>query len=204
MQTAGKKSWFWYIPLPDDVVSIGCTGDLPYLFGKDSGTPAESFNRELNRCPVMKERLDSAKLYGDFLTTRDFSYYAGSGSGSGWLLVGDAFGFIDPVYSSGVFLALKSGEFAADTIHEALERGDTSGARLGQWQPLYKRGVENFRKLVFAFYTPGFSFGSFLKKHPQYHANLVDILVGDVFKPGVGEIFDAMGDLDLPIRHEDS
>ncbi len=202
MQTAGKKSWFWYIPLPDDVVSIGCTGDIPYLFGKGAGTPAESFTRELNRCPVMKERLVSAKLCGEFLTTRDFSYYAGAGSGPGWLLVGDAFGFIDPVYSSGVFLALKGGEFAADTIHEALERGDTSGARLGQWQPLYKQGIENFRKLVYAFYAPGFSFGTFLKEHPQYHANLIDILVGDVFKPGVGEMFEAMGNIDLPLSQQ--
>ena len=202
MQTAGKKSWFWYIPLPDDVVSIGCTGDMPYLFGKDAGNPADVFERELNRCPVMMERLVSAHRCGDFLTTRDFSYYAGTGSGPGWLLVGDAFGFIDPVYSSGVFLALKGGEFAADTIHEALERGDTSAARLGQWQPLYKQGIENFRKLVYAFYAPDFSFGAFLKEHPQYHTNLVDILVGDVFKPGVGDMFEAMGHIEPALSRQ--
>lgn len=195
MQTEGKKSWFWYIPLPDDMVSVGCTGDMPYLFGKNAGSPADAFHRELDRCPAMKERLDHGRQEGDFLTTRDFSYYATEGAGPGWLLVGDAFGFIDPVYSSGVFLALKGGEFAADAIHDALERGDTSAARLGQWQPLYKQGLENFRKLVYAFYAADFSFGSFLKEHPQYHSNLVDILVGDVFKPGVGEMFEAMGDI---------
>lgn len=195
MQTESKKSWFWYIPLPDDIVSVGCTADMPYLFGKDSGSTNEAFHQELERCPAMQERLTHAEQVGDFLTTRDFSYYSGDGAGPGWLLVGDAFGFIDPVYSSGVFLALKSGEFAADSIHEALERGDTSAARLGQWQPLYRQGIDNFRKLVYAFYAPDFSFGSFLKEHPQYHSNLVDILVGDVFKPGVGEMFEAMGDL---------
>ena len=192
MQTAAKMSWFWYIPLPNDIVSVGCTGDMPYFFGGDNGDAASVFARELERCPAMKERLEPAEQCEEFFTTRDFSYYAGQGSGPGWLLVGDAFGFIDPVYSSGVFLALKSGEFAADTIHEALERGDTSGPRLGQWQPSYKQGIENFRKLVYAFYEPGFSFGAFLKEHPQYHSNLVDILVGDVFKPGVSEMFDAM------------
>ncbi len=195
MQTESKKSWFWYIPLPDDLVSIGCTADMPYLFGTESGTPGEAFHRELDRCPAMKERLTNADQQGEFLTTRDFSYYSGEGAGPGWVLVGDAFGFIDPVYSSGVFLALKSGEFAADAIHEALERGDTSAARLGQWQPLYRQGLENFRKLVYAFYAPSFSFGGFLKEHPEYHSNLVDILVGDVFKPGVGEMFEAMGQL---------
>ena len=201
MQTEAKKSWFWFIPLPDDVVSIGCTGDIPYLFGKGVGTPADVFVRELNRCPVMKERLISGEQCGELLTTRDFSYYAGTGAGPGWLLVGDAFGFIDPVYSSGVFLALKSGEFAADSIHEALQRGDTSGVRLGQWQPLYKQGIENFRKLVYAFYAADFSFGSFLKQYPHYRSNLVDILVGDVFKPGVGEMFDAMDNVE-PLRTE--
>ena len=193
MQTAEKKSWFWYIPLPEDIVSVGCTGDMPYMFGGDNGSVSDVFARELDRCPAMKERLSNSTQVDRFLTTRDFSYYAGQAAGPGWMLVGDAFGFIDPVYSSGVFLALRGGEFAADTIHDALERGDTSAARLGQWQPLYKQGIENFRRLVYAFYEPGFSFATFLREHPQYHSNLVDILVGDVFKPGVGEMFKAMG-----------
>lgn len=200
MQTKGKKSWFWYIPLPNNIVSVGCTGDMPYLFGKDSGKPAEFFMKELERCPAMQQRLSCAEQSGEFLTTRDYSYYAGQGAGPGWLLVGDALGFIDPVYSSGVFLALKGGEFAADAIHEALERGDTSAARLGQWQPLYKQGVENFRRLVYAFYAQDFSFASFLKEHPQYQSNLIDILVGDVFKPGVGDMFAAMGDLESTLN----
>ena len=193
MQTEGKKSWFWYIPLPDDVVSIGCTGDMPYLFGGENGDPESVFARELERCPSMADRLIHAERCEDFFTTRDFSCYAKQGAGLGWVLVGDALGFIDPVYSSGVFLALKSGEFAADAIHDALERRDVSGARLGQWQPLYRQGIENFRRLVYAFYAPKFSFGTFLRDNPEYHANLVDILVGDVFKPGVSDIFDAMG-----------
>ena len=74
-----------------------------------------------------------------------------------------------------------------------IRRLPRSIARLGQWQPLYKQGIENFRRLVYAFYEPGFSFATFLREHPQYHSNLVDILVGDVFKPGVGDMFSAMG-----------
>lgn len=193
MQTPGKKSWFWYIPLQDDVVSIGCTGSMEYMFGKGCGDAESVYHRELSRCPAMQKRLASAERCTDFFTTKDFSYYSRQGAGNGWLLVGDAFGFIDPVYSSGVFLALKGGEFAADAIHDALERGDLTAPRLGQWQPLYKQGIENFRKLVYAFYASEFSFGTFLKENPQYKSNMVDILVGDVFKPGVGDIFDAIG-----------
>lgn len=195
MQTPGKKSWFWYIPLQNDIVSIGCTGSMEYMFGKHHGDAETVFHRELGRCPAMKKRLLNAERFTDFFSTKDFSYYSRDTAGDGWVLVGDAFGFIDPVYSSGVFLALKGGEFAADAIHDALQRGDHSAARLGQWQPLYKQGIENFRKLVYAFYAEGFSFGMFLKDNPQYKSNMVDILVGDVFKPGVDEIFRAMGEV---------
>lgn len=193
MQTPGKKSWFWYIPLQDDVVSIGCTGSMSHMFGKQNGDAETVYTRELQRCPAMMDRLKNAERCTDFFTTKDFSYYSREGAGNGWVLVGDSFGFIDPVYSSGVYLALKGGEFAADAIHDALQRNDLTGPRLGQWQPLYKQGIENFRKLVYAFYAEDFSFGTFLKQNPQYKSNMVDILVGDVFKPGVGDIFDAMG-----------
>ena len=193
MQTPGKKSWFWYIPLQDDVVSVGCTGSMEYMFGKEHGSAETVFHRELDRCPAMQKRLMDAERCTEFFSTKDFSYYSRQGAGAGWVLVGDSFGFIDPVYSSGVYLALKGGEFAADAIHDALLRGDVSGARLGQWQPLYKQGIDNFKKLVYAFYAEDFSFGKFLKANPEYKSNMVDILVGDVFKPGVGEIFDAMG-----------
>ncbi len=198
LQTKGKQSWFWYIPLPDDTVSAGCTGSLDFMFRSGRGTPAEIFEQELARCPGMQRRLAKATRQGDFLTTKDFSYRASKAAGPGWVLIGDAFGFIDPVYSTGVFLALKSGEFAADAIHNALNDGDLSAERLGCWQPEYVEALELFRKLVYAFYAPDFSFGQFFREHPQYRDNLVDMLIGDVFKPGVGEIFDQMGEVIPP------
>ena len=111
------------------------------------------------------------------------------------MLVGDAFGFIDPVYSTGVFLAVKSGEMAADALCEAFRSDDFSPERLGGWQAEYVQGLELFRKLVYAFYTPGFSFARFLKQHPQFRTHLVDMLIGDVFKPGLDEMFEAMGEV---------
>ncbi|MCA9049718.1 MAG: tryptophan 7-halogenase, partial [Planctomycetaceae bacterium] len=186
--------WFWYIPLHDDLVSVGAVGDFEKLF-TPGATHEEIFHRQLSRCPGIERRLAPGTRANDYFATKDFSYTARQFAGDGWVLVGDAFGFIDPVYSSGVFLALKGGEFAADAIHDALERNDVSGPRLGQWQPLYRQGLENFRRLVYAFYAEDFSFGMFLKDNPQYKSNMVDILVGDVFKPGVDEIFEAMGTL---------
>lgn len=195
LQTPGKKSWFWYIPLPNDIVSVGCTGPMNYMFASGRGSGAEVFAQEMERSPAIQERLSASTRCDDFHTTKDYSYKTRQGAGDGWVLVGDAFGFIDPVYSSGVFLALKSGEMAADAIHAALQQGDLSGAALGSWQAEYRGGVESFRKLVYAFYSTEFSFAKFLKEYPQYRTNLVDILIGDVFKPGVDEIFDAMGEV---------
>lgn len=197
LQTAGKQSWFWYIPLRDDVVSIGCTGSMPYMFQKGM-TAEQIYERELDRCPALQTRLTHATRCMDFFTTKDYSYGSSQAAGDGWVLVGDAYGFIDPVYSSGVLLAMKGGEFVADAVHDALEADDVSADRLSVWKETYDAGVENFRRLVYAFYTPDFSFGDFLREHPQYKPNLVDILIGAVFKPNVGDLFEAMGEVEPP------
>ncbi|RLS58070.1 MAG: NAD(P)/FAD-dependent oxidoreductase [Planctomycetota bacterium] len=194
LQTEGKTSWFWYIPLRNDIVSVGCTGATSYMFSK--GVDPESvFQRELGRCPALQERLQGSTRYTEYFATKDYSYISRQAAGPGWVLVGDACGFIDPVYSSGVYLAMKSGEFVADAVDVALRSNDLSQQALGSWYPTYHQGVENFRKLVYAFYTPGFSFGEFFRQHPQYRSHMTDILIGAVFKPGVDEIFQVMGEV---------
>jgi hypothetical protein len=97
------------------------------------------------------------------------------------------------MYSSGVFLALKSGEMAADAIHEALRTNDTSAARLSTWGDEIAAGMSAIRKLVYAFYTKDFSFGKFIRENPNFKKNLVDLLIGNVFYDNVGDIFDVMG-----------
>ncbi|MFV0446474.1 MAG: NAD(P)/FAD-dependent oxidoreductase [Planctomycetaceae bacterium] len=201
LQTEGKQSWFWYIPLRDNVVSVGCTGAMDDMFPKGA-TGESTFQRELSRCPALQERLQSAERCLDYFTTRDYSYKSKQAAGPGWVLCGDAYGFIDPVYSSGVYLALKCGEFVADAVGAALNAGDVSGAQLGAWKEKYDRGVENFRRLVYAFYTPNFSFGEFLRAHPDQHSHIVDILIGAVFKPDVAELFDKMGDVFPPSERQ--
>ena len=77
------------------------------------------------------------------------------------MLVGDAFGFLDPLYSSGVLLALTSASLAADAVAEGLAKGDTSRAQLGKWEAEFARGMDRMRRLVCEFYD-GFSFGRFV------------------------------------------
>ncbi len=191
LHTQDKESWFWYIPLRDDVTSIGVVGDNNYLL-KGRGTPADIFEDELVKCPALAERLMDAQMTGDFRVAKEFSYATKQHAGEGWVLVGDAFGFIDPIYSSGVFFALKTGELAADAIIEGFKKGDLSPKQLGNWTEDFKSGVKWIRKLVSAYYTNEFSFGRFMREFPHHQGNLTDLLIGRIFCDGAGKIFDDM------------
>ena len=98
------------------------------------------------------------------------------------MLVGDAFAFLDPVFSSGVYLALKSGEMAADTVHEALLAGDVSAARFDPYADRMCREIESMRKLVYVFYDQSFSFGKLIRANPDIRGDLTDCLIGNLDK----------------------
>jgi hypothetical protein len=118
-------------------------------------------------------------------------------AGDGWVLVGDAFGFLDPLYSSGVLLALRSGEMAADAICDGLASGDTSAAQLGRWGPVFNEGVDRMRRLVCEYYE-GFSFGRFVRNFPDLRGTVTDILIGDVFGDRVDKVWAPMDSLKAP------
>ncbi|MCH8980493.1 tryptophan 7-halogenase [candidate division KSB1 bacterium] len=201
--TRNQDSWFWYIPLPNDVVSVGVVGSLDYLLQNRKDDAQKIFDAELEMCPALKPRLENARQLFPFKVTKDFSYRANRLAGDGWVLVGDAFGFLDPIYSSGVFLALKSGEMAADAIVEAFEKNDFSGRQLGKFGSEYVSGMEAIRKLVYAFYTKKFSFAKFLKRFPDCRDEIVNILIGNVFRDEVNGIFKPMAEMcELPEASE--
>jgi len=202
IHTADRAAWFWFIPLPDDVASIGVVAPPSYLFTGRGDNPSKTLDEEIAKTPGMAKRLQHARRVGEVYVTSDFSYRSQRVAGDGWVLVGDAFGFLDPVYSSGVFLALKSGEFAADAIHEALAAGDTSAGRLGSWGPKFTAGMHLMRQLVYAFYDHNFSFGRFALAHPEHQDNIVRLLIGDVFNDEVGAVFDVLSNwVKLPGPH---
>lgn len=191
MHTENKDSWFWFIPLANNITSIGCVGDNDYML-KRGTKPDETYRQELNICPGLQERLVDANFQNEVHVAKEFSYTTKRHAGDGWVLTGDAFGFIDPIYSSGVYFALETGVRAADAINEGFEKGDLSAAQLSKWAEDFKDGVTWIRKLVHAYYTNEFSFGRFMKDHPQHSGNLTDLLIGRIFYDGAGTIFDDM------------
>jgi flavin-dependent dehydrogenase len=199
LRTGEHRAWFWFIPLPDNRVSVGVVGPIDHLIQGRQGDPQGIFDEELRSCPGLVPRLEGARQLFDMKVLNDFSYAATRVAGDGWVLVGDAFCFLDPVYSSGVLLALASAELAADAVLAGLAEDDTTAARLGAFEPYLRRGVAAFRHLVYAFYSPEFHFGRFLHQHPEHRDSIVKILVGDVFERDFESLF---RDLDLDLEGE--
>jgi flavin-dependent dehydrogenase len=196
IQTTNKKGWWWYIPQHDDTISVGVVGPFDYLF-KDRGSHEQVYEAEVAACPAVQRRVAGAKRETGYFATKDYSYRSKQVAGDGWVLVGDAFGFLDPLYSSGVLLALKSGELAADAIADGLAKGDTSAAHLGRWGEPFNKGVDRMRRLVCEYYD-GFSFGRFVKEFPHLRGKVTDLLIGDLFTDKVDEVWGPMESLYPP------
>lgn len=187
LQVQGKAGWFWYIPLHDNIVSVGVVASQDYLFkNRDTKDFEKIYHEEVEKCPAVKQRISMAKRADIYRAAKEYSYRSQRVAGNGWVLVGDALGFLDPLYSSGVLLALKSGELAADAICDALANGDTSQAQLGNWEADYFRGLNRMRQLVLAYYS-GLSFGRFVSQHPHRKGDITDLLIGDLFRPELDE-----------------
>jgi len=172
--------WIWYIPLAHDLVSVGLVGSPDDLF-PEGKTHEEVFAEALAENPGVTRRLANATREGRrVFGLRMLAYRVETWAGDGWCTIGDAGGFLDPIYSSGLFLALTSGELAAESVHKALESGDLSAEIIGEFTKELTPAVDTMRRMIHAFYDSGFSFHEFVKKFPDLRQELISCLVGDV------------------------
>lgn len=185
----GSGGWFWYIPLENDITSVGVVANPDYLVKGRGQDLAKIFQEEVEKCESVRRRVAGSSRVDKIYSIIDYSYRSRQCAGDGFILIGDAYGFLDPIYSSGVLLALKMAELAADAIHDAFNNDDFSAARLGQFKSKLDRGIESMRKLVYAFYDEDFSFSKFLQKYPDQRVNIINLLIGDVFRNGVDEVY---------------
>ena len=190
----GSGGWFWYIPLEDDITSVGIVADPNYLLKGRGQDLAKILQEEIEKCEPCRKRVGNAERVDKIYSILDYSYRSKHNAGNGFIIIGDAYGFLDPIYSSGVLLALKMAELATDAIHDAFNSNDFSAARLGQYQAKLDRGIESMRKLVYAFYNDGFSFSGFLRKYPDERFHIINLLIGDVFKEGVDNVYGPMSE----------
>jgi len=177
-----EKGWFWYIPQHRDMISVGVVAEGKYLTRDGVKDPKGIFNREIEQNAWIKQHLAQGTQVGQFYLTSEFSWRSRYCAADGLLLAGDAFGFLDPVFSSGVMLALKSGVMAADAITAALKAQDFCAERFTEYGRTMIEGLENMRKLVYAFYEQTFSFRKLTDKYPETVGLITDCLSGDVNK----------------------
>jgi flavin-dependent dehydrogenase len=177
-----EKGWFWYIPQHDDMTSVGIVAEGKYLTRDGVKAPEAIFKRAVEENQWIKQHLACGTQTGPYRLTSEYTHHSRHCATDGLLLVGDAFAFLDPVFSSGVMLALKSGTMSGEEVHKAIIERDFSAERFANYGRYMREGVENMRRLVYAFYHPKFSFRTLTDKYPDATGSVTDCLSGDVNK----------------------
>jgi flavin-dependent dehydrogenase len=179
-----KTGWFWFIPFIDGRTSIGVVQSSEWLKNRKPGETTDAmYMRSFAESGVASELVRGAeKLWPAAQATADFSFRVGEIAGNGWICVGDAGGFIDPLFSTGAHLAIRGGRLGAEAIHAALEAGDVSAPRLAAWESFSRRGTDTFLGAVQAFYEGPLQEYLFAEKqHPYLRKAITSMLAGDVF-----------------------
>ncbi len=182
--------WYWIIPFSDGTCSVGAVFE-PALGKSEAGDAAsleERFERLVERSPRMREFLAGSRRTSRAFGISDYSTSSARAAGEGWVLVGDAATFLDPVFSTGVFLAMAMGMHAAEALDRALEKpGTARAADLLSYAKAANRLVGRFRRFVYAFYDPVF-FEAFCSKEPldRMRASITTILSGGVERIPLG------------------
>ena len=177
-----EHGWMWMIPLPDGVMSVGAVCRPDYLKQR-KGRTVEFLQATLQCSPALWRRLEHAELIGNEVrVTGNYSYDSLQMGGPGWVLVGDAFAFLDPVFSSGVYLAMSSAEQAAAVVDTALREPKREAALLRKLEKRQRAGMERFSFFIYRFNGPVMQ-QMFRQPHNtwQLEQGVISMLAGDLF-----------------------
>ena len=173
--------WMWFIPLKDDVMSIGAVCWPDYLKTR-TGSTEEFLLSTLKLAPQAYERMKDAELIGEVRATGNYSYTSDKMAGPGWLLVGDAWAFIDPVFSSGVYLAMNGARLGAEVVDRALKDPRCEADEQAALERRIRKGVGAFSWFIYRFTSPGMRW---IFQNPrnvyQLEQAVISMLAGDVF-----------------------
>jgi flavin-dependent dehydrogenase len=176
--------WFWFIPLLDGTTSVGAVCDAEFM--KTRKTDVTTFYRSvIALSPALADRLKDAELTGPATATGNYSYKSTRIAGPGYLMVGDAYGFIDPVFSSGVFIAMQSGFLAADAVTACLHKSPAEAERvLRRYEADVNRAMVRFSWFIYRINRPGIRALFMRHGNPmRLREAVLSLLSGDVFRP---------------------
>src|SRR5947208_9047049 len=172
--------WFWLIPISKELTSVGVV--LPnalYRRLANGSSSEETLNRTISDTPVVAELMRNAKREWPVRVEKDFSYSASAYAGNRWILAGDAGSFLDPVFSTGVSIAMESGIEAGAELHRALVRNDFSASSFAAFSRRQRKRFQTFRRFVVGFYTPQFRDVFFSPQPPRLiFRSVVTVLAG--------------------------
>ncbi len=150
-----ENKWFWFIPIGPDKVSVGCVMDAAEFSAKKE-KPEAVFQMMVQSSPAVVKRMEKAELVSPIHVTSDFSYRNSRLVGQRLLRIGDAAGFMDPIFSSGVYLAMLSGKMAAEAVTKSLRSGTAGERNLAVYEKKMRRAMDVYLKMVEEFYTRPF------------------------------------------------
>jgi flavin-dependent dehydrogenase len=168
----GAEGWFWVIPIANGKISVGVVMDLE-KFNQLRLSPEAALNRIIAEQPELRKWVENTTRYLPVFATADFSYAVSQLTGDRWLLAGDAAGFLDPVFSSGIYIAIYSGEQAGETINSVLSHPGKKSAAYRRYDRIVQKRLGSYLKLTSAWYTKEF-IEIFL--HPKEMLNMVAIV----------------------------
>jgi flavin-dependent dehydrogenase len=176
-----EHGWFWFIPLPDGVTSVGAVC-WPYYLKSRKTDLTQFFHDTVALCPPLAERLKAAKLATEVQATGNYSYNAQRSHGANYLLLGDAFAFVDPVFSSGVFLAMNSGVVGAQTAVQCLRDPASAPAALKRFDQVMRKGPREFSWFIYRVTNPTMR-DLFMEPRNMFRVKeaLLSVFAGDIF-----------------------
>jgi flavin-dependent dehydrogenase len=173
--------WMWMIPLPDGVMSIGAVCRPEYLKQR-KGRTVEFLMDTLHLSPGLQKRIEGAELISEVRVTGNYSYDSTRMGGPGWVMVGDAFAFLDPVFSSGVYLAMSGAEQAAAAVDTALREPQRENGLLRKLEKRQRAGMARFSFFIYRFNGPVMAQ---MFREPrntwQLEQGVISMLAGDLF-----------------------
>ena len=185
-----ERGWAWQIPIDDETTSIGVVTEKS-VFQESRQRKEEWFYEQVGTAPDLARAMENAKQLDDFNTEADYSYAMRRFVGNGWMLVGDAARFVDPIFSSGISIAAESAKYAAEAVVRAVESGDRSEAALQPYEDRVKAGVSIWYEFIRLYYKLMHLFTYFISSK-EHRLQILQLLQGEVYDREKAPVLDAM------------